>query len=256
MELLLLGTGTSVGIPMIGCQCPVCTSADPRNKRRRTSAHLTAGNISIQIDTPPDFREQCLTFGVNHIDAVIFTHAHFDHVFGFDDIRRFNTMQQQIIPIYAAPDTINEIRRIYPYIDTTVQQGYYRPQADFQSVTAPFKIGEVTITPVEVMHGESHTVGYRFDHQGRSLGYVPDCHAMNNAAIDRLRGVNVIILDTLRYTPHPSHMSVAESLALLQKIGADRSYLIHLCHDLDHNRLQSQLPPNVFVSYDGQRLMV
>lgn len=256
MELLFLGTGTSVGVPMIGCDCPVCTSADPRNVRRRTSVCLTAGGTHIQVDTPPDFREQALTFGLRRIDAVLFTHAHFDHLFGFDDIRRFNTIQNRVMPVYAAPETLREVQRVFHYVGATAQTGLYRPLAAFHPVDGPFQVGAVRVTPVVVEHGDAHTIGFRFDWNGRSVGYVPDCHAMPDDAVAVLRGVDLMVLDALRYRPHPNHLAVDEAVALLGRIGAARAFLIHLCHDVDHATLAEQLPVGMHVSHDGLRVHV
>lgn len=256
MELLFLGTGTSVGVPMIGCACPVCTSADPRNVRRRSSVHLTAGNTHIQVDTPPDFREQALTFGLRRIDAVLFTHAHFDHLFGFDDIRRFNTIQNQIIPVHASPATLREVQRAFNYVGTTALNGDYRPLAAFHPIDGPFRVGDVQVTAVAVEHGNVYTNGFRFDYVGHSVGYAPDCHAMSDAAVAVFRGVDVMVLDALRNRPHASHLTVAESVVLLERIGAARAFLIHLCHDLDHATLAAQLPSGIYVSQDGLRVQV
>lgn len=251
MDLTFLGTGTSLGVPMIGCTCAVCQSTDPRNKRRRSSVYVTAGATRLLIDTTPDFREQSLAFGLRQVDAVLLTHAHADHILGLDDIRRFNTLQSAVIPVYAAPETMAEVRRIFAYIGRPVQPGLYRPQVDFRIVEAPFRVGEVDVTPLPVEHGTEQTIGYLLAWRGHRLGYFPDCHRMPEATIRALAGVQVMVLDTLRYRPHATHLCVAESVELLQTIGAPQSYLIHLCHDLEHARLESELPPGLHVAYDG-----
>ncbi len=236
---------------MIGCRCAVCTSADPRNRRRRTSVYLAAGTSRILVDVPPDFREQALTFNVPRVDAVLFTHAHADHVFGFDDIRRFNTIQGGSIPVYAQRETLAEVRRIFNYVETAPKAGLYKPLAEFRVVDGGFMVGDVRATPLPVEHGGGQACGFRFDWERRSVGFVPDCHTMPDAAVERLRGVDVMVLDALRYKPHATHFTVAESLDCLARIGAPRAYLIHLCHDLDHERLSRELPAGVGVSYDG-----
>lgn len=241
---------------MIGCNCPVCTSEDPRNRRRRTSVYLSIGAQRILVDVPPDFREQALTFRVPWIDAVLFTHAHADHVFGFDDIRRYNTIQGGAIPVFAQAKTLAELRRIFNYIVAAPQPGLYRPLAVFNEICGSFSIGDVVVTPVPVEHGPSQACGFRFDWDGRSVGFVPDCHCMSDEAIRQLQGVDTMVLDALRYTPHATHLTVRESLDYLDRIGAPQSYVIHLCHDLDHGRLCQELPAGVDVSYDGLRVEI
>ncbi len=251
MELLFLGTGTSLGVPMIGCDCPVCLSPDPRNRRRRSSLYVTAGTTRLLIDTPPDFRDQALTFGLRRVDAVLFTHAHADHILGLDDIRRFNTLQNASIPAYTVPEILDEVRRVFAYIGRPVQPGLYRPKIEFRPVETTFQVGEIAVTPLDVSHGDARTVGYLLEWRGRRVGYFPDCHHMPAATLQALRGVQVMILDTLRYRPHPTHLCVAESVELLQAIAAPHAYVMHLCHDLEHARLETELPPGIGVGYDG-----
>jgi phosphoribosyl 1,2-cyclic phosphate phosphodiesterase len=254
MEVTFLGTGTSVGVPMIGCHCPVCSSKDPRNTRRRSCFYVRTEGSAFVIDTPPDFRQQALDFGVERVDAVVFTHAHADHIFGFDDIRRYNTIQNGVIPAYAVPETLADIRRVFSYIGNRPSPlGLYRPLIDFLEIRGPFAVGDVRLTPLEVEHGCKMT-GFLLEHGGCRVGYIPDCHSMPDATVAALEGVDLMVLDALRYRPHPSHICVDESLALLRRIRATRSYLVHLCHDLDHAELEARLPPDVRVSYDGLTL--
>lgn len=254
MDLIFLGTGTSVGIPMIGCHCPVCSSADPRNTRRRTSLYVRTERCAAVIDTPPDFRQQMLDFKIERLDAVLFTHAHADHIFGFDDIRRFNTLGDKVIPAYGEAETLEDIRRVFSYIGNSPEPGgLYRPLVDFVPVAGSFQVGDVGVTPLEVQHGRKMT-GYLLEAGGLRVGYVPDCRAMPAATVERLKGVDVMILDALRYRPHPSHICVDESVAMLGAIGAGHSYLIHLCHDVDHAELAARLPGGVGVSFDGLRV--
>jgi phosphoribosyl 1,2-cyclic phosphate phosphodiesterase len=249
--LTFLGTGTSLGVPMIGCTCAVCSSDNPRNRRRRSSVYVTAGATRFVIDTSPDFREQALTYRLRQVDAVLFTHAHADHILGLDDIRRFNTLQSAVIPVYAVPETLDEVRRVFSYIGRPATPGLYRPQVDFRTVVAPFRVGEVDVTALPVAHGSEHTVGFLLAWRGRRIGYVPDCHHMPDATLRALQGVDLMVLDTLRYRPHPTHLCVSESVALLQAIGAPQSYVIHLCHELEHEKLEGELPPGIRVAYDG-----
>ena len=239
---------------MIGCDCAVCTSKNPRNVRRRTSLYLQAAGLNIIVDTTPDFREQMLQFKVRRVDAVLFTHAHADHVFGFDDIRRFNTIQDSIIPAYGCSDTMDNVKRIFNYIHADKVPGFYRPRIEFNVITGPFNLGGIHIDPVYVIHGARDTLGYRFESEGRTLGYVPDCQNMTDEAVAKFKGIDVMILDALRFKPHKTHLTVEESIRFLGRIGAKDSFIIHMCHDLDHDATQQMLPPGVRVSWDGLTL--
>ncbi len=251
MKLLFLGTGTSSGIPMIGCDCAVCTSTDPRNKRRRASLYVQSDDTNIIVDTPPDFREQVLQYKVPRIDAVLFTHTHADHIFGLDDIRRFNTMQSSIIPAYASSESMLDIKRIFDYIGKDKIPGFYRPLIEFKEVKEPFDIGTVHIEPVLVEHGNKHTVGYIFAADDQKVGYVPDCHGMLDDAVEKLQGLDIMVLDGLRHTPHKTHLTIEESLGLLSRIKAKQSYMTHMCHDINHEETEKALPDNVKLTYDG-----
>jgi phosphoribosyl 1,2-cyclic phosphate phosphodiesterase len=254
LNALFAGTGTSVGIPMIGCRCMVCSSSDPRDTRCRSSLYLSTPETAVIIDTPPDFRQQMLRYKVEKLNAVVFTHAHADHFLGFDDIRRFNTLMGGVIPAYADPQTMSEVRRVFHYIgDTPAESGLYRPQVDFREITAPFAVGDLLFTPVEVEHGRRMT-GYRVDHAEGSLGYVPDCCGMSEAAVAAFRGVDLMILDGLRLRPHPQHFHIARSVEVLKTIGAGLSLLTHICHDVSHLRIEQELPSGIRPAYDGLRV--
>lgn len=255
MKVTFLGTGTSVGIPVIGCSCRVCRSSDLRNRRRRSSLYIEAGGFHVVIDTSLDFREQVLEYRVPRIDAVLITHSHADHIFGLDDIRRFNSIQGASIPVYASSGTIADLKRIFSYVDQAFPEpGVYRPQLAFQIIKGQFQAGPVTVEALPVVHGRTETYGYRLDWEGRSVGYVPDCKVMPAATVAAFKGVDVMILDGLRHVDHPTHLTVASALSLLGAIGAKRSYLTHICHDLDHEETQETLPPQVFLACDGMNL--
>jgi len=256
MKILFLGTGTSTGIPVIGCDCKVCKSTDPRNNRLRTSVYISSNEAGILVDASPDLRQQALRYGLRRIDAVVFTHAHADHIFGFDDIRRFNTIQGTIIPAYGMPETISDLRRIFNYVDTgTEKKGSYRPRIDFVEIKGSFMIGDIKVCPVQVQH-HGMTAGYVFERNSVKIGYFPDCLKMSDDTAAHLQGLDVMILDALRYRPHLTHMTVEESVGLLKRIKAKKSFLIHMCHDLDHSELEKALPEGIGVSYDGLELDV
>lgn len=251
VKATFLGTGTSVGVPMIGCDCPVCVSGDPRNRRRRSSLYLAGGGVRLIVDTPPDFREQALEFRIPRVDAVLFTHSHADHVFGFDDIRRFNTIQNEVIPAYASAATVEDLKRVFSYFGQERIPGTYRPLVEFRVVREPFRVGGVAIRPLEVDHGDQPAYAFLFECEGRTLGYAPDCSGMSAATVNALRGIDVMILDALRHRPHPTHLTVAESLRLLERIGAKRSLMTHMAHDLDHAATQRDLPCWAELAFDG-----
>ena len=266
-EVVFLGTGTSTGVPMIGCECEVCLSPDPRNRRLRPSLYLWLGDVAVLIDTSPDLREQALAHNLRQLDAVLYTHCHADHIFGLDDLRRFNTLQDnQVLPVYGAVETLSELKRIFSYLFTPVKRGLYRAKLELHDVEEPFpvaRLGAVAdgdsplVTPVDVIHDGNRTLGYRVDYAGRSLGYVPDCADMTDDSVAKFRGVDVMVLDALRYTPpHLTHMGITDSLAMLERIAPRQAYLTHMCHAVDHSTVSSQLPTGVALSYDGLRLEI
>lgn len=255
MKITFLGTGTSVGIPVIGCDCAVCRSEDSRNRRRRSSLYVEAGGFHIVIDTSLDFREQVLDNKVSRIDAVLITHSHADHIFGLDDVRRFNTMQGSMIPVYGSAGTIADLKRIFTYVDQYVPEpGVFRPRLTFNVVTGVFPAGPVRVEALPVLHGRTDTYGFRLECEGRSLGYVPDCKEMPDSTLERFKGVDVMILDGLRHRAHPTHLTVDAAQSLLARIGAGRSYLTHICHDVDHATTQTTLAPGVCLASDGMKL--
>lgn len=251
MKLVFLGTGTSIGVPAIGCDCPVCVSADPLNKRRRASLYVEAAGLQIIIDTPPDFREQVLAFKVKRLDAVLYTHSHVDHILGFDDIRRFNQVQGEVIPVYGSAETLADLSRIFPYIHQQEKPGLSYPRVRLNAVAEPFKIGGLLIIPIPVRHAGIPTYGYRLEADGRAFTYIPDCQELDEQAIARLQKLDLIILDTLRRRPHPTHFNLSESVAVLQKLHTAQSYLTHICHELDHRQADAELPAGIRLAYDG-----
>ncbi len=256
MIATFLGTGTSSGVPAIGCRCTVCCSGDPRNTRRRSSLYVQAAGRHLVVDTPPDFREQVLTFGVPRVDAVCITHAHADHIFGLDDIRRFNEVQKESIPVFGAPATVAALERFFPYVRQPARPGLSYPRVEFRAITGPFQLGALRVEPIPVEHAGLDTLGFRLDADGQSLAYIPDCHGLDDAAAARLTGLDCLILDALRPTPHPTHFTLAESLAVLRRLGARQSWITHMSHHLDYETTRRGLPPGVGIPYDGLALDV
>jgi len=254
MKIVFLGTGTSIGVPAIGCRCRVCRSKDPRNKRRRASLYIHAGDRHVMIDTPPDFRDQVLTFGVPRLDAVLFTHAHADHLLGFDDVRRFNVVQGQAIPVYGSASTLADLQRVFPYIHRRPVPGLSFPTVRICPVSGPFRIGGLRVEPLPIEHAGMPTYAFKLTAAGVSVGYAPDCAVMPVATLKRLQGVDVMILDALRRASHPTHLSLDQSVALLKILGARKSYITHMGHDLDHAGTQAEVPRGITVPYDGLTL--
>lgn len=212
---------------------------------------MVAGDTHVVVDTTPDFRTQVLRSGIRRIDAVLFTHAHADHIFGLDDVRRFNTIQDEVIPAYGTPETLADVRQAFSYIGTAEVAGVFRPRLTFEPIEQSVTIGGLTVTPLDVAHGPMRTVGYRFDANGHRLGYFPDCASMSDDVVGELQGADVMILDALRHRPHGTHLSVSESLRYLARVGARQSYITHMTHDLDHAATEAEMPRDVRVPSDG-----
>jgi phosphoribosyl 1,2-cyclic phosphate phosphodiesterase len=253
LKITVLGSGTSVGVPTIGCHCDVCTSTDPRDNRLRPSILVSYGGRNVLIDTTPDFRTQALRAQIERLDAVLFTHAHADHVMGLDDVRPFNFRQRGQIPIYAAPETMAAIRRSFPYIFDSVKKETNVPQLDPHEIGAdPFDVFGVTFQPVPILHGNQTIYGFRFG----EAAYLTDHSDIPEESMGRLRGLDVLFLDALRYKPHPTHSTVDRSVKTAQALGVRRAFFTHICHDLGHARAESLLPPNIRLAYDGLELTV
>ena len=254
-ELTFLGTGTSVGVPVIGCDCAVCRSSDPRNKRTRSSIHVHAGEIDVLVDSGPDLREQALRENLRRLDAVLFTHPHVDHVAGFDELRAFCWRRDSPLPMHGGGETLETLQRMYPWAFSpeNFYAGYVKPAPI--PLNGPFQLGDLRITPLPVHHASVETFGFLFELPGHPpTAYFPDVKSLPPATLDRIRNVDVLIIDALRNAAHPSHMSVAEALAAIEETGAAKAWLTHLGHDNDHATLEATLPPHIRVAHDGLRI--
>ena len=249
MRITFLGTGTSNGIPVIGCTCSVCTSPDPRDRRSRSSAVVEAAGRKLLIDTAPELRLQAVANGLTDIDAVLYTHAHADHVAGFDDLRSFNFINQAPLDVYTDALTSSLIRERFAYaFENPFPFFGGKPDLNLHVFDGPFSAAGVDVIPFQVGHGRWTVTGFRF---GR-LVYLTDAKVVPPAAIDAMRGAEVLVINALRDRPHPVHLSIPEALDVINEVRPCRAYLTHLSHDVSHADLNSRLPGNVQVAYDGQ----
>ncbi|MCE5315260.1 MAG: MBL fold metallo-hydrolase [Armatimonadota bacterium] len=252
MKVTFLGTGTSHGVPMIGCDCPVCTSNDPRNKRMRSSVLVETDGVSLIIDTGPEMRMQVLREDVRHIDAVLITHAHADHIFGLDDIRRFNDLSGKSMPCFGSEATLHCMRNTFDYVFTATQVGGGLPQLELVQVDGPFEACGVGVTPIPILHGRMHIFGYRIG----DFAYITDCSQIPQPSEELLRDLDTLVLGVIRHEPHATHFCVSQALAVVEKLQPRHVFFTHIAHKLDHDHTNRALPPDVQLAYDGLKIKI
>jgi phosphoribosyl 1,2-cyclic phosphate phosphodiesterase len=257
LSIRVLGSGTSAGVPTIGCSCTTCTSADPRDTRLRPSIlirHTEPGGEAryILIDTTPDFRAQMLAARIPRLDAIVYTHDHADHVLGLDDVRPFN-YRQGVIPLYAAADTLGTIQRVFSYAFDERKNLTHVPKLDAHVIgDEPFDVMGLRFEPIPVMHGKQRIYGFRFG----SAAYLTDHSEVPESSMEKLAGLDVLFLDALRHREHPTHSTVAHSVETATRLGAQRTFFTHMCHDLLHEETERQLPEGMHLAYDGLEIEV
>ncbi|HJT16938.1 MAG TPA: MBL fold metallo-hydrolase [Thermoanaerobaculia bacterium] len=251
MIVTFLGTGTSTGVPVVGCRCRICSSSDPKNKRLRQSVKIESNGKIFLIDTTPDLRAQLLRDPIPRLDFLLFTHSHSDHLMGLDDIRPFNFRQREAIHAFANAATAKAIRRAFNYIWADTQIGGGKPQLELHEVDGEFQHEGIDIVPLPVAHGAWTILGYRIG----PFAYITDTNGIPDSTIELMHGVDTLALDGLRPSPpHPTHFTIGEAVEAAKKIGPRITYLIHLTHEIDHDACEATLPPNVRLAYDGLRL--
>jgi phosphoribosyl 1,2-cyclic phosphate phosphodiesterase len=253
VKITVLGSGTSVGVPTIGCHCEVCTSPDPRDNRLRPSILLSYGGRNVLIDTTPDFRTQALRAKLNRLDAILFTHEHADHIMGLDDVRPFNFRQKGSIPIFGSEETLAAIRRSFHYIFDSKLPESSIPKLETHTLDGEsFDLFGLEFRPLRLHHGRGLAYGYRFG----AAAYLTDHSEIPEESLEQLRNLDVLFLDALRHKPHPTHSTVERSMAYAELLNPRRTYFTHICHELPHARTENSLPPHIRLAYDGLEITV
>jgi phosphoribosyl 1,2-cyclic phosphate phosphodiesterase len=249
--LTVLGSGTSMGVPTIGCTCAVCHSSDPHDRRTRPSVLIEYGGRTVLIDTTPDFREQAIREQIRGLDAVIYTHSHADHILGLDDLRPLSYHRSEgRIPLYASQEVARTVRHVFSYIFDDDYKFGGLAKVELKSIDGPLELWGACFEPVTVLHGDTPILGYRFG----SAAYLTDFSEIPESSFAQLRKLDILFLDALRHKPHPTHSTVANSLRLVEALQPRRAFFTHICHDLPHAATNAALPPHVRLAHDGLKL--
>jgi phosphoribosyl 1,2-cyclic phosphate phosphodiesterase len=248
VRITFLGTGTSHGVPMIGCDCATCRSIDLHDKRLRPSIFVETAGASVLVDAGPDLREQALRHSIARVDAILFTHGHADHILGIDDVRRFNALMRAPMVCYGDANTLDDIRGMFSYVfDPATPKGGGLPLLDLRPIAGRFAVGDLEVQPVPLWHGARPVLGFRFG----AFAYLTDCNRLADEAWPLLEGLDVLVLDALRERPHPTHFSLDQAVEVATRIGAARTFFTHMCHDLAHEATNARLPESISLAYDG-----
>ncbi len=248
MTVQILGSGTSMGVPVAGCDCPVCRSPNPKDKRLRTSAYIRVDEVEILIDTSIDYRQQMLRAGIRRLDAVLYTHHHVDHILGMDDLRSFNFLNHTTIPLYATAETIRHLKRVFRYAFDGKACASAVPQLTLHEIDERvFYVKGVEVIPIPLYHGELPILGFRIG----DFAYCTDASKIPEASYERLKNLKVLILNALRYKPHPTHFNIDQAVEEARKIGAEQTYLTHLSHKVLHDEAEARLPEGIHLAFDG-----
>lgn len=253
LKITFLGTGTSQGVPLIGCQCQVCKSTDSHDKRLRTSIKIESENTTVVIDSGPDFRQQMLRSNTNQLDALIFTHEHKDHIAGMDDIRAFNYVQKKAIDVYASPQVQVALKREYQYIFSDFKYPGI-PEINLHTIyNEPFNVNELTFLPIEVLHYKLPVLAFRIN----DFTYITDANSISEVEKDKIRGSKVVVINALRREKHISHFTLQEAIDLIQELQIPKAYLIHISHQLGlHKEVEAELPEGIQLAYDGLEIEI
>jgi len=255
IEITFLGTGTSIGVPVIGCDCAVCSSDDPKNQRLRSSVHVKTDGAEFIVDTGPDFRMQCLREKIRHLDAVLFTHAHTDHIMGFDDLRRFTVMEDDRIDIFATESCLERLKASFDYVfdGKNHYRGYLKTLP--HQIQGPFSVGDVEIEALPVEHGKVETIGFQFTTKnGIRVAYVPDAKIVPEATRELIRGADIFIIDALQPKFHYTHLSIPEAIELAGDIGARETWFTHFSCRVDYKKVEPTLPDGIHLAWDGLKI--